>query len=346
MVRLVQRFEAEGYGRGSCAELGHGPPGWPHAVRFFIGIMLRTLRSAIVGLVAVAAACACSSSTPARAAATVDSEKILWARLDLHVAWTLQERRLFCAQPHSSCEPEGSVRCELERLTLERLIDAHLERVEARRLALGVTDAEVAHAPRLAPLAPPEVEHDLQSARVLRAKLIARVIKPRVRVTPADADEAYRSLLRQWPAVTQYRVITCRLRNAMDQEIRDLCRAQLDGLRQLMAAGDDFCLVASAYDGTAGKYCGVTPAEHLDPAFLAALDSTSAPETTPVTETADGIAIGQKIGGPVPSRPQLREQMMKAAEDVAVAREHRAWLRELRRKYTVTVERSRACRSP
>jgi hypothetical protein len=163
-------------------------------------------------------------------------------------------------------------------------------------------------------------------------------------VTERDVEFEYASFTNGWPSVEETRLIRCRIREASFGRRRDVCRSELDGLRRLLAGGENFCTVALAYDDSTRERCGVTSDEDLDANVARALEAVPKGEVTPVLDTDDGPLVAQRVGGPVPSFADLRERMVRRAEDALVRKAHRAWLQALRKQYVVEAQLSAQCR--
>ncbi|MDF2695677.1 MAG: hypothetical protein K0S65_4060 [Labilithrix sp.] len=257
---------------------------------------------------------------------------------------------------------------EMFRELLTRLIDERLEEQAADKGHLTVTPEEVDNGIRQvaaqAHLDPKQLvseakrqgltEQDYRDEirrQVLEGKLIQLRVRGRVRVTEADARNAYNSFVKDMgqQSPVDMRILVLSIPPGASQQTA-LARVTLaEELSRRGKAGEDFCQLVLAYsdDATTKSTCGSRgpmPLQSLLPELQDVARTQKPGETSapivfkdPSGQQAALVVQTVEAQGKVPPYDQVKDQMMERAYVEATERQRKLWLQELRRGVYIDV---------
>ncbi len=282
------------------------------------------------------------------------------------------ERRLRPFERQLAQVPDARVRAErreqLYRETLEKMIDDALIRRAATRLQVNVTPADVdrmiqgiaqQHGGSLQDIYD-AIESEgvtraeyrtMMEAEVLRLRVMNIRIRNRVSVTPSDIQEEYRRRVRAAADRAPFNVAHCFVtfpENPTSAQI-EATRARADRISARLRAGEDFAaVVADASEDAATRDQGgdlgtIDPQDPDQPApdwLINAIRSLQPGQLSAVTRGENGFHIFRLLSRQatnVPSLADSRDEIYSELLNREMARQQRAYLRELRQRAAVDV---------
>jgi peptidyl-prolyl cis-trans isomerase SurA len=273
-------------------------------------------------------------------------------------------------------ESDAATRAAAKKKTfgelVERMIDEEVERHEAERSHLGVTDDEVDsgidQVARQAKMTKAELlaeakkqgysESDYRAEirrQVLEGKLIQLRVRGRVLVTDADARAAYATWTKEQTgadAPVDVRIIVLRVPADATAASKKTTETLATQIISQARSGTDFCTLVTKHsqDSTTTSACGSRgkiPRSSLMPDIAKAASALKPGETAsqPVffTDPAGSSAylVLQLAPGAAPAVPafeSVKEQMTQRAYVEATERERKKWLDELRKNVFIEVK--------
>ncbi len=282
------------------------------------------------------------------------------------------EKRLRPAERQLNAIPDTRVRAErreqLYRETLERMIDDALIRRAASRAQLSVTPADVDRmAAGIAQQHNTSIEElyaavegegitreeyrQVLEAEVLRLRVMNVRIRGRVNITPSDLQEEYRRRVRTAADRAPFQVAHIFFAftpNPTQQEI-EAVRVRADRVAQRLVGGEDFAAVAlTASEDVASRETGgdlgtIDPDNPDQPApdwLVNAVRSLTVGTLSQVTRGENGFHIFRLLSRQQPDVPafaDVRDELYNELLNREMARQQRAYLRELRQRAAVDV---------
>jgi peptidyl-prolyl cis-trans isomerase SurA len=310
------------------------------------------------------------SATPRAKAEVVD--RIVAVIEDDAIFLSDVERRLRPFERQLSQVPDARVRAErreqLYRETLEKMIDDALIRRAATRLQVNVTPSDVDR--MIAGLAQQhggsvqdiynaiEAEgvtraeyRTMMEAEVLRLRVMNIRIRNRVNITSTDLMEEYRRRVRQATDRAPFEAAHCFLafpENPTAAQI-EAVRARAERVAERLRAGEDFAAVVlelSEDEQTreSGGNLGTIDPDNPDaPApdwLINAVRSLQPGQVSGVTRGENGFHIFRLLSRQQPAMPafaDVRDELYNELLNREMARQQRAYLRELRQRAAVDV---------
>lgn len=282
------------------------------------------------------------------------------------------ERRLRPFERQLAQVPDSRVRAErrelLYRETLEKMIDDALIRRAATRLQVNVTPADVdrmiqglaqQHGGNIQDIYD-AIESEgvtraeyrtMMEAEVLRLRVMNIRIRNRVNVSPSDIQEEYRRRVRAAADRSPFQVAHCFVafpENPTSAQI-DATRARAERVAARLRAGEDFAaVVADASEDAATREQGgdlglIDPQDPDAPApdwLVNAVRSLQPGQLSAVTRGENGFHIFRLLSRQAPAVQPLADQRDEIYSELMnreMARQQRAYLRELRQRAAVDV---------
>lgn len=327
--------------------------------------MTRLIRSAcaLSLLVALSAPVSARAEVVDRIVAVVEEDAIFLSDL---------ERRLRPYERQLEQIPDGRVRAErreqLYRETLEKMIDDALIRKAATRLQVQVTSADVdrminglaqQHGGTIQDIyAAVESEgvtraeyRTMMESEVLRLRVMNIRIRNRVNITPSDIQEEYRRRARQEADRAPLHIAHCFLAfedNPTAAQI-EAARATAERALARIRAGEDFsAVVLDVSDDSNSRENGgdlgtIDPSDETQPTpdwLINAVRSLQPGQVSAVTRGENGFHIFRLLsreGRTSAPLSAVRDEIYNELLNREMARQQRAYLRELRQRAAVDV---------
>ncbi len=327
--------------------------------------MSRLVRSAcaLALLAALSAPVSAQAEVVDRIVAVVEDDAIFLSDL---------EHRLRPFERQLSAIPDARVRAErrelLYRETLEKMIDDALIRKAATRLQVNVTPADVDR--MISGLAQQhggsvqdiydaiEAEgvtraeyRTMMEAEVLRLRVMNIRVRNRVNITPSDIQEEYRRRVRSEADRAPFHVAHCFLAFAENPTAAQIeaVRADAERVAARIRGGEDFAqVVLDVSDDTESRESGgdlgtISPNDDERPApewLVNAVRSLQPGQVSAVTRGENGFHIFRLLSRQQTNPRSLADQRDEIYNELLnreMARQQRAYLRELRQRAAVDV---------
>lgn len=282
------------------------------------------------------------------------------------------ERRLRPFERQLAQVPDARVRAErreqLYRETLERMIDDALIRRAGTRLQVSVTPADVDRMiqgmAQQREVTPQDIYDAVEAegvtraeyrtmmeSEVLRLRVMNMRIRNRVNVSPADIQEEYRRRTRQAADRAPFHVahLFVAFPDSPTSAQVEAARVRADRLAARLQAGEDFARVVlenSDDTGTresAGDLGTIDPNDPTTPApewLVNAVRSLTAGQLSAVTRGENGFHVFRLLSREQPNVgtfAESRDELYNELLNREMARQQRAYLRELRQRAAVDV---------
>ncbi len=318
-----------------------------------------------ISLAAVAAGPLARASIVERVVAVVGERSVLWTELlkraagpRLQIRAQTQDANVISAQEQ-----------EMYKELLDRMIDDRLEEQQAEKARINISPQEIdrgianiamqAQQSQGRPVTTDEVIAEMRRRgfqesefrdeirrQLLEAKLLELRVRPRVRVTEQDGQEAYQRMLQQLRDSVDLRTIALRVApGSINSEIS----AQIALAQQIASqanAGADFCQLVRKYSqsaptrDTCGSQGPKRIAELLAPIQEAVhkLPAGTASDPIPIQLGADQvILVVEWVAPTAPPYANVKSEMMQQALVEGLERERKRWLQELRHSVYIDV---------
>ena len=322
------------------------------------------LSAAMAAVVVALSARPAGATIVERVVAVVGERAVLWTELLRRASGPRIQIRAQAQDPNVISAQEQEMYKEL----LDRMIDDRLEEQQAEKAHIAVTPQEIdrgianiaaqAAGTQGRAVTADDVISEMRRRgfqesefrdeirrQVLEGKLIELRVRPRVRVTEQEGQEAYQRLVAQMKDAVDLRTIALRVPPGSNSQVADtMQRAQQ--ITQLANAGSDFCqLVKQFSDNAATKdSCGSQGpkrvAELLQPIQEAVhkLRPGVASDPIPIQMGQDQVILVVSWVAPkAPPYETVKNEMMQQALVEGLDRERKRWLQELRQAVYIDV---------
>ncbi len=247
------------------------------------------------------------------------------------------------------------------REIVNRIIDERLEEQEADKAHISVTSAEIDDAIKMlasqSKLSKEELMAEVKRQKlseqdyrdeirrqILEGKLIQLRVRPKVKVTDADARKAYDGWVKEQRESDpiDLRTIALHIEKGATPAAKETLAQQIVAQAR---SGTDFCALVTKHteDASTKSTCGSsgpTPRSRLFPEIAKATSNLKPGEIAgPITFTdpsgAQAVLVIQRAPGssaavPPPAFEKVKDKMMERAHLEALERERKSWLAELR----------------
>jgi parvulin-like peptidyl-prolyl isomerase len=322
--------------------------------------MMKWVQSGLAGISLVLLAALWAAASPVdRIVAVVNNEIVTQSELDRQVAPYLKRVATETADEKQKEEIIGQIRSKI----LDELIERILIAQEAARLGITVTDAEVdgmltdtmkqrelsrEQVRRLVEkegLTMEEYEKGIR-AHILKLKLMAREIKPRVVVTTEEIGEYYRKHKEMYEGKEAVRILQILLiaPPGMDKGKREARRAETEDILRQLKAGAPFPeLAMRRSQGPAapeGGDLGYVEKGVMLPEVEKAAFSLRKGETSGVIETRVGfhiLRVMDRRGAGLKPVEEVRDEIWERIGGGKMEKKYDEWLDEQKKKALIDI---------